>query len=67
MQLNQDAEVLYERMQKNGGNLGATDHSSPEFIKKKIGLSKNEFKRAIGHLLKEGKIVLLEEDIVLKK
>ena len=54
-------------MQKNGGNLGATDHSSPEFIKKKFGLSKNAFKRAIGHLLKEGKIVLLEEDIVLKK
>lgn len=67
LQLNQDAEVLYERMQKNGGNLGATDHSSPEFIKKKFGLSKNAFKRAIGHLLKEGKIVLLEEDIVLKK
>ena len=32
------------------------DKATPEVITHETGMSKNEFKRAVGHLLKEGKI-----------
>jgi predicted RNA-binding protein (virulence factor B family) len=34
------------------------DHSAPEQIRAWFGLSKKAFKRAVGHLLKEGKVTL---------
>ena len=44
----------------------AFDHHESELIRNKMNMSKNEFKRAIGHLLKEGKISIEESKIVLK-
>ena len=44
-----------------------TDKASPEIIEREMGLSKNAFKRAVGRLLKEGKIQILEKSIVVKK
>jgi predicted RNA-binding protein (virulence factor B family) len=37
-----------------------SDESSPEVIRDKFGISKAAFKRALGHLLRENRIV--EED-----
>ena len=34
------------------------DKASPEIIQREFGLSKNAFKRAVGHLLKEKKVEL---------
>ena len=36
---------------------------SPEIIKRETGMSKNEFKRAVGNLLKAGKIEITEKVI----
>ena len=38
---------------------------SPDIIRSRFNLSKNAFKRAIGHLLKEGQIELTPERIRL--
>ena len=53
-----DAEKLMEMIEKNGGSIPFTDKASPELIREKTQMSKNEFKRAVGRLLKEGKILI---------
>ena len=53
-----------EAMEKNEGMLPFTDKADPEIIKQEFGLSKNAFKRAVGRLLKEGKIEIKEESII---
>ena len=45
------------------GVLPFDDKVSPEIINREFGLSKNAFKRAVGHLLKEGKIALKDKRI----
>ena len=65
LQMDTDSEVIYNALVKAGGFLPYHDKTSPELIKAKFGLSKNAFKRAIGHLQKEGKL-LIEEDGISK-
>ena len=57
--------TFLERMKEYGGVLPFTDKADPEIIKREFDLSKNAFKRAVGRLLKEGKIVINEKNIVL--
>lgn len=59
------AEQLLEELQKAGGELPFTDNSSPEEIKERFGVSKKTFKRAVGTLYKECKIILKEHAILL--
>lgn len=63
LQIDTDAQVILDKMDKNGGVLPFTDKASPERIREEMSMSKNEFKRAVGHLLKEGKIEILENEI----
>lgn len=56
IQLHEDAESVYEIIQEFEGELPFDDKASPEVIQREFGLSKNAFKRAVGHLLKEKKI-----------
>ena len=42
------------------------DKADPEVIKKYFNMSKNAFKRAVGRLLKQEKVVITENSIVLK-
>ena len=51
---------------EQGGKLPFTDKAGPELIRDKTGMSKNEFKRAVGRLLKEGKIEIKPDCIVRK-
>ena len=51
-----DAQRLEKYMQERGGSMPYGDGTPPEIIKQKFDLSKAAFKRALGHLLKEGKI-----------
>ena len=53
-------------MEEYGGTLPFTDKADPELIKKEFGLSKNAFKRAVGRLLKEGKITITNETIMIR-
>lgn len=63
VQMNEDAEQIEQRMDELGGVLPFTDKASPEKIKAEFGMSKNEFKRAVGHLLKAGKIEITDQEI----
>lgn len=63
IQMDEDSRVIFEAIENNGGNLPFTDKSDPELIKKKFGMSKNAFKRAVGRLLKEKKIVIKSDSI----
>lgn len=63
VQMNEDAEQIESRIDELGGLLPFTDKASPEKIKAEFGMSKNEFKRAIGHLLKSGRIEITDQGI----
>ena len=66
LQLNKDAEMVLGVIHEFAGVLPFDDKASPEVIKREFGLSKNAFKRAVGHLLKEGKIEIRERRIYAK-
>ncbi|WP_026509576.1 MULTISPECIES: CvfB family protein [unclassified Butyrivibrio] len=63
LQIDSDAQIILEKMEKNGKVLPFTDKADPQLIRDEMSMSKNEFKRAIGHLLKEGKIEIGENEI----
>lgn len=63
LQIEQDAGRVLEIIDSFDGALPFTDKASPEVIKRETQMSKNEFKRAVGHLLKTGKIVITERVI----
>lgn len=67
IQMDEDSNIIYEAIKANKGSLGFTDKASPQLIKEKFEMSKNAFKRAVGRLLKEGKIQITDDSIVLKK
>lgn len=54
LQIEDDADFIRQKLEKQGGVLHIGDKSASEEIKKEVGMSKNAFKRAVGHLLKEG-------------
>ena len=65
-QMDKDAEYVLGIMKKCDGMLPFNDKADAEKIKKELGMSKNAFKRAVGRLLKERKIEIKEECIVMK-
>ncbi len=67
MQMDKDAEIIYKRIEKMGGKLPFTDKADAELIKTEFNMSKNAFKRAVGRLLKEGKIQITSNGIKLIK
>ena len=62
-QMDIDAKKILEEIDAYNGVLPFTDKASPDIIRDKISMSKNEFKRAVGRLLKEGKIEVFERGI----
>ena len=56
IQIYEDAQNVYEIIQEFEGVLPFDDKADPETIQREFGLSKNAFKRAAGHLMKEKKI-----------
>lgn len=65
MQLDPDGEKILSLLKERGGSLPLGDKSSPEEIRETLGMSKNEFKRAIGHLYKQKQIRIAEKEIHL--
>lgn len=65
LQMDVDRDVIFKRIQEEHGVLPFTDKASPERIRQEFGMSKNEFKRAVGRLLKEGLIEITEQEIRL--
>ena len=63
VQINEDAAAVMRVIEEFDGVLPFTDKASPEVIKREMAMSKNAFKRAVGHLLKEKKIEITEKSI----
>ena len=61
-----DAEKVLDVIESFDGVLPFNDKANPEVIKRELQMSKNEFKKAVGHLLKAGKIEITEKSIRLK-
>ena len=65
LQIGKDVIRILDILEKYDGVLPFNDKASPETIRREMQMSKNEFKRAVGHLLKEGKITITEKNIRL--
>lgn len=63
LQMDVDAEKVLALLDSYEGALPFSDKAAPEVIKHETGMSKNEFKRAVGRLLKQGKIEIGERTI----
>ncbi len=56
LEINDNAEILFNELKKNGGFLDVNDKTDSEIIKKMFGMSKSAFKKAVGRLLKTNRI-----------
>ncbi|MBM7562278.1 CvfB family protein [Fusibacter tunisiensis] len=65
IQINDDVQLILDALESSEGILYLNDDTPPEIIKKRLNISKRAFKRAVGKLLKEGKIELFEDGIRL--
>ena len=63
VQMDADSKLVRQVIDEYEGVLPFNDKVSPEIIKREFHLSKNAFKRAVGRLLKEGKIKITEKTI----
>lgn len=63
LQMGTDAEQIMKVLDEFDGVLPFNDKASPETIKREFHMSKNAFKRAVGRLLKEGRIKITEKTI----
>ena len=63
MQMETDAVKVMQVIEEFDGVLPFNDKARPETIRREFNMSKNEFKRAVGKLLKEGKIRITEKSI----
>ena len=61
-----DAEGIMDFLTRRGGRMPYDDSTSPQVIRDKFRLSKAAFKRALGHLKKEGLIEMSEGWVSLK-
>jgi uncharacterized protein len=59
------SEQILTRLREQGGSLALSDKSPPEAITQAFGVSKGNFKRAIGGLFKQGLIVIHDDRIEL--
>lgn len=63
LQIEKDAEQVLKVIDEFAGVLPFTDKAAPEVISRELSMSKNAFKKAVGHLLKEGRIEIGEKCI----
>lgn len=55
--LSGDAEVIYTYLMEIGGKMPFTDKSTPDEIREMFNMSKGAFKRALGRLMRERKVI----------
>lgn len=61
IQIGRDAEQIMKMLKDEGGMLPFNDKADPELIRSATGMSKNEFKRAVGNLYKQ-RLIAIEPD-----
>lgn len=67
LQIAGDAERVMAVIDSFDGALPFNDKANPEMIRREMQMSKNEFKRAVGNLLKNGRIIITETGILRKE
>lgn len=67
LQIAGDAERVMAVIDSFDGALPFNDKANPEVIRREMQMSKNEFKRAVGNLLKNGRIIITETGILRKE
>ena len=65
IQMNKDADEIMKLIERKGGKLSFNDKADPERIRCETGMSKNEFKRAVGNLYKQ-RLIMIETDGISK-
>ena len=65
IQMNKDADEIMKLIERKGGKLSFNDKADPELIRCETGMSKNEFKRAVGNLYKQ-RLIMIETDGIRK-
>ncbi len=63
--LDADSQMVLAYLESMGGKMSLNDKSSPDEIKATFGISKGQFKKALGGLMKQGKIKQNPEGTVL--
>lgn len=63
IQMDADAQKVMSVIESFDGVLPFSDSASPEIIMRECGMSKNAFKRAVGRLYKERKVVIEEHSV----
>lgn len=63
IQMDVDCKTVMDVIDSYDGVLPFNDKASPEIIERELNLSKNAFKRAVGRLLKSGKIKINDKTI----
>lgn len=63
LQIERDSDELLRVLDSYNGVLPFTEKADPEVIRRETGMSKNEFKRAVGHLLKIGAVEIRDKII----
>lgn len=66
LQIEEDAHMILGVIEEFGNALPFDDKADPKVIQREFGLSKNAFKRGVGHLLKAGKIRMEDGKIYMK-
>ncbi len=64
-QIDDTSETILNYLRNNNGRLELTDKSSPEEISNVFGISKKNFKKAIGNLYKRKLVNITDESILL--
>ena len=67
LQLDIDGKVIMDYLRAQDGVIPFTDKSDPILIRESFHMSKAAFKRAVGHLMKEGKVEIGAESIRIKQ
>ena len=66
MEIDTDATMIYEILTENDGFMPVNDKSDPDEIRNLFSISKASFKRAVGRLLKNGKIEFYKNGLRIK-
>ncbi len=61
------SDQILDYLNQNGGRINLTDKSSPAEINAVFHVSKSNYKKALGKLLKEGKVIFHEKSVRLAK
>ena len=65
-QIDRLAVLILKKLEENGGSLAVSDKSDPDEIYRLFGCSKKNYKKTVGGLFKQHKVIIGEKELKLK-